>query len=349
MNFGSDNQTGTSKKIMDMLLKANNGVTPGYGEDEWTEKAQAKLEQIFEKDLNVFFVPTGTAANCLALSSMANPWDMVLCHNQAHIFMDESSAPEFFTGGARMHGLAHGDPKLLKSHLEDFIQTAGTDYPHNSRATVVSITQPNECGQIYSISEIKELSAYARKHNILLHMDGARFANALASLRCSPAEITWQAGVDILCLGATKCGAMMAEAVIIFNKELAMNFIYRRKRGGHLISKGRYFGAQFLAWLSDNHWLELADHANNMARKLSEGLAKKKNVRVVFPVKSNETFVIVKKKLAAKMEKEGAVFYEWYQGALPKNEKLKNDEMLIRLVTSFETTETEIEQFLKLI
>ena len=349
MNFGSDNQTGGSKQVLEMLNKANNGFTHGYGEDEWTLKAIEKLKKVFEKNISVFFVATGTAANCLALSSMVNPWEKILCHHQSHIIMDESTGPEFYTGGSRLTGLAQNDPKLLKSHLEKYILKAPTDYPHNSRATAVSITQPNESGQVYSIKEVKEISSFAHKNNILLHMDGARFANALVSLNCTPAEITWKAGVDVLCLGATKCGALMAEAIIFFNEDLATNFIYKRKRAGHLVSKGRIFGSQFVGWLENNHWLELAKHANSKAKKFTDILNSKKEVQVVYPVKSNEIFVIIKQTTAKKLEDNGAEFYEWYEESLPKDKTLAKDEVYIRLVTSFLTTDEEIEKFCNLL
>ena len=273
MFFGSDNQTGASLPVLEMIKNANTGCTHGYGDDKWTEKAVDKLKNVLEYDLEAYFVATGTASNALALSCLAQPWEAILCHQYAHILVDESTAPEYFTGGARLIPVSQGADKLTAQHLEDYFRKAGKELPHNPLAKALSITQASEAGLVYKPHEIKALTDVAKDEGLWVHMDGARFANALASLRCTSAELSWKSGVDVLCLGATKCGALCAEAVIFFNKELAKTFIHRRKRSGHLISKGRMFGAQFIGWLQNDHWLELAEHANYQAAQLAEAIS----------------------------------------------------------------------------
>jgi threonine aldolase len=349
MYFGSDNQTGASAQVLDMLTQANNEYTHGYGDDRWTEQAVEALKAVFECDLEAYFVPTGTAANSLALSCMVQPWEGILCHDSAHIILDESTAPELFTGGARMRPISQGEGKISPQHLQDYFQIIGTDYPHNVKAAALSITQASESGLVYTPSEVTALSAAAKDNGLSVHMDGARFANALASLGCTPAELTWKAGVDVLCLGATKCGALCAEVVIFFNKDLAQTFTHRRKRGGHLLSKGRLFGAQMVGWLKDNHWLDLAQHANSQATALAKQITAFDQLKLVWPVHSNELFVIMPKGLVDHLQAAGAEFYDWYVDTLPPNITLGEHEMFSRLVTSFITQDVQREDFCELI
>lgn len=348
MQFGSDNQTGASQAVLDMLLKANTGYTHGYGNDEWSNKAVGLLQQVFECDLEAFFVSTGTAANSLALSCMIQPWQSVLCHKQAHILSDESTAPEFFTGGGRIIAISRGAEKLMPDHVEQHFSVCGTDDPHNPRAGALSITQASETGLVYTPEEIKALSSAAHKKGLRVHMDGARFANAAAALHCSPAELTWKAGVDVLCLGATKCGALAAEAVVFFKRDLAQGFIHRRKRSGHLLSKGRFFGAQFVGWLQNGHWLQLAGHANQQAARLASELSLNPLVHIVWPVQANEVFAVVPRLLAQSLREAGAEFYEWYPESLPATCVFSETDVLIRLVTSFTTEEQHITRFCSL-
>jgi len=349
MYFGSDNQTGASSQVLEMLTQANSGYTHGYGDDQWTDKAIEALKTLFECDLEAYFVATGTAANSLALSCMVQPWEAILCHNNAHIILDESTAPELFTGGARMRSISQGEGKISPKHLQDYFQTIGTDYPHNVRATALSITQASESGLVYTPEQVSALSSIAKDNGLSVHMDGARFANAVASLQCSPAELSWKAGVDVLCLGATKCGALSAEVVIFFNKDLAQTFSHRRKRAGHLLSKGRLFGAQMVGWLQDDHWLELAQHANTQAAKLAEAIAAIDGLTLAWPVESNELFVIMPKGLADHLQAAGAEFYDWYIDTLPPNITIAEGEMFARLVTSFVTQDIQREDFCDLI
>ena len=347
MEFGSDNATGASPAILQALQEANAEVTPGYGDDRWTRRAEARLADVFECEVRAFFVATGTAANSLALSCLATPWQSILCHAESHIINDESTAPEFMTGGARLIPLAAGHGKLETADLERYFQQAGTLVPHNPQAAALSLTQSSELGLVYTPDEIAALTQVAQAHNVRVHMDGARFANAVAAIGSSPAELSWRAGVDVLCLGATKCGALAAEAVIFFNHKLADSFIHRRKRTGHLLSKGRLFGAQFMGWLNDNHWLDLARHANSMATTLAEALQTLPGVRMAWPTQANELFAILPRPLHERLSAAGAHYYEWPATGLAEHDALAADEVLVRLVTSFETRPEQIAEFLQ--
>jgi threonine aldolase len=348
MIFGSDNMAGASAKILNALVEANAAAVPSYGADRWTIDAERLLAEVFEHDLAAFFVTTGTAANCLALSAITQPWTAIVCHREAHILVDENSAPEFFTGGARMIPVAGVHGKITSDALRRTLEHLPADSPHNVRPGALSISQASEFGLVYRPEEIAALADVARSHGAAVHMDGARFANAVASLGCSPAELTWRAGVDVLCLGASKNGALAAEAVIFFDRKRAVDFANRRKRGGHLLSKGRFLGAQFTAWLSDAHWLDLARSANMAAGQLYEGLSRIRGVRVVWPVDANEVFAILPRSMADKLRAAGAVFYEWNPDSLPESERLSEDELLVRLVTSFLTRAEEIAEFLSI-
>lgn len=348
MQFGSDNQTGASEQVLKQIVDANNGHTHGYGDDDWSTQAKQKLNAVFESDAEIFFVATGTAANSLSLASLVKPWETILCHHQAHVLVDESTAPAFFTGGANLIAVSRQAGKLHPAHLQTYFDNTGTDAPHNPRAAALSLAQVNECGQVYSVEELKALTDLAHQHQLKVHMDGARFANALAAQQCTPAELTWKAGIDVLCLGATKCGCLSAEAVIFFDRELAKDFEHRCKRSGHLLSKGRFLAAQFHGWLENDHWLALAEHANQHAQKLAQGLQKIAGVRMAWPADANELFVILPQTMSDRLQQAGAEFYEWYAHALPPHEQLMDDEAFVRLVTSFKTTDAEVSQFLEL-
>ncbi len=349
MQFGSDNQAGASPKILQMLTEANNGFTHGYGEDQWCTRATRALEEFFNCRLEIFFVSTGTAANCLALSCMVQPWQTILCHHQSHILQDESTAPELFTGGARLVPITRRAGRLTLGHLEQYFNTFSEEPPHTPGSGALSITQVNEAGQVYSPAEITALCACAHEHGLLIHMDGARFANAACSLNCQPADITWRAGIDVLSLGATKCGALAAEAIVFFNRELAATFAQRRKRTGHLVSKGRLFGAQFVGWLQDDHWLELAAHANSQAEQLAAQLAQFPAIRFQWPRQANELFISLPTALADTLRDAGAEFYEWPPHALPPEAELSDEETFVRLVTSFRTTDQHISDFCRIL
>lgn len=346
MFFGSDNQSGASEQIIEALVAANQGVCASYGDDQWTEQAVAKVREVFEHpNCSVYFVTTGTAANCLALSSMVKPWQTIICHHQAHIAMDESTAPEFFTGGARLITLDEGSARLSFSQLQQYLQQP-LHAPHNPVPGALSLTQSNEAGQVYRPEEITQLADLAHAQGMKVHMDGARFSNALVSLGCSPADLSWRAGVDVLCLGASKNGCLSAEMVVIFDPQLAVDFEYRRKRTGHLLSKGRLLGSQVLAWFADQHWLDLARHANRQAQRLAEGLKQHADISVVWPVEANSLFVLLPRTLANALETQGAVFYDWDVRTLPSGVSCRDDQRFVRMVTSFVTSDADLDAFL---
>ena len=349
MQFGSDNQTGASRQILEMLTKANSDFTHGYGDDHWCRQAADDLKELFSCELEVFFVATGTAANSLALSCLAQPWETILCQHQAHIIQDESTAPEFFTGGARLIAISGQAGKLHIEHLKHYFEQLGDEPPHTPRTRALSITQVNESGLVYTPEELRVLCSFAHDRRMRVHMDGARFANAVATLDCSPAELTWKAGIDVLSLGATKCGAIAAEAVLFFDRDLAESFVHRRKRSGHLVSKGRFFGAQFVGWLKDKHWLKLATHANRQAKKLEEKLTLFSFISLVWPREANEIFVIMPKKLVRFLHDSGAEFYQWPNHSLPRGIELGNKSSFVRLVNSHATTDEHIDRFCELI
>lgn len=342
MIFGSDNMVGASASVLAAIQAANAGEAPSYGADPWCEAAEREIGRVFERAVRVFFVSTGTVANSLALSALVPPWGAVLCQRDAHILADESSAPEFFTGGARLMPLDDQDGKLVPAALAARLANPGHP-PHNTVPRAVSITQANERGLVYTPAEVAAIGEVARRHGLRLHMDGARFANAVAALGCTPAELTWRAGVDVLCLGASKNGALMAEAIVFFDTHLAQDFAHRVKRAGQMAAKGRFFGAQFSAWLKDGHWLNLAQQANAVARVLGEGLAGVPGARVVWPVQANEVFAVLPNALAARLRDAGAVFYDWLPDTLPAGTSLGSDECLVRFVASFASTRAQAE------
>ncbi len=291
----------------------------------------------------VFLVPSGTAANALALAQVTPPWGVVFCHAQSHIATDECGAPEFFGGGLKLAGLPGGDGKIAPATLEAALAGYGGHSPHQMVAAALSLTQAGEAGTIYRIDEIAHLSEIAHARSLAVHMDGARFANALVRLNTTPAQMTWQSGIDVLSFGATKGGALAAEAVVVFDPARAAFFGERRKRAGHLLSKHRFIAAQMAAYLAGDLWLELARHANAMADRLAQGL-KSVGFEPVWPVEANLIFVAVPRALDLKLKAAGASYYVRPSDTLD----LGADRVLLRLVTSFATEEAEIERFVNL-
>ena len=344
MFFASDNWAGAHAKIAERLLKEAGGFAAAYGTSDLDRKVEARLAEIFERDVAVFFVATGTAANSLSLASVQRPGGITFCHKEAHVAEDECGAPDFFSGArlATVEG-ANGkiDPKALEAKVARFPQ----DAVHHGRATAVTITQATEIGTIYSLAEIDAISAICRKNGLPLHMDGARFANALVALDATPAEMTWKRGVDLLSFGGTKNGCWCAEAIIVFDPDKAKEMPFIRKRAAQLFSKTRFISAQFDAYLEDRLWLGLARHANGMADGLRSGIETSPAARLAWPTASNEVFAIIPKPAAKAAEEKGAKFYEW---PIPETQPdlVGADETLIRLVTSFATTEADVEGFL---
>lgn len=345
MNFTSDNIVGASAPVLQALVQANGGAMPAYGNDDLTGRIKARFAEIFERDVAVFLVTTGTAANALALSAAVPPWGLCVCHREAHVIDDECGAPEFFMHGAKLAGLPGVGGKLTPETVSSYLKSlpkAVKQMPPKA----LSISQVTECGIVYSLDEIAALSAVCREHGLFLHMDGARFVNALVSLGCTPAEMTWKRGVDILSFGATKNGCLMAEAIVVFRPELAEALDYRAKRAGQIISKGRLIAAQLEGYFADDHWYANARHANRMATLLSQGLAALPGVRLAWPTEANEVFPIVPQAMDKALRAAGAQYHSWTEVSLPEAESVGADEALIRLVVSFATTEEDIRRFL---
>ena len=339
MYFASDNTAGIAPEILAAIGKANTGYALGYGNDEWTKRVEQRFADIFEREVAVFLVPTGTAANALAIAHLSPPWGAVLCHAGSHIATDECGAPEFFGGGLKLIGLPGEGAKISTATLRAALEGGAWGGPHHVSPSVLSLSQATECGTIYRVAETKELADIAHEHGMTVHMDGARLGNALARMNVSPAEVSWKVGVDVLSFGATKGGAMGAEAVIFFDAKRGAEMQSRRKRSGALASKHRFVAAQMEAFLDGDLWMRLARHANAMADALAAGLAKA-GCKPVWPVEANEVFAPITAEMDKRLRAAGAMYYPWPTEGLPK------DRILVRLVTSFQTTRGDVEMFL---
>ena len=342
MHFASDNTSGVPAQVLAALARANEGFAPGYGAEAAMEQLRDRLRSLFEApQAEVFLVATGTAANALAIATHCPPWAAVWCHAHAHIEEDECGAPEFYTAGAKLVPLpgAHGkiDPATLGARLDG----AAAVGVHNVQRGMLSLTNLTEAGTAYTPAETAALAAHARRHGIPVHLDGARFANALVAQNATPAELTWKAGVDVLCLGGTKNGLMGVEAVVMFDPARAWEFQLRRKRGGHLFSKHRYLSAQMAAWLEGDLWLDLARQANAMAARLEAGLAAVPGARLVHPRGGNILFATLPRRAHRAAQARGARYYLW-----PFDQSLEGDPdapLGCRLVASWCTTEAEVD------
>jgi threonine aldolase len=348
VNFASDNTAAIAPGILTALNRANEGFALGYGSDALTRTVERRLSDLFDKEVAVFLVPTGTAANALSLAHITPPWGGVLCHEQAHIVTDECGAPEFFGGGIKLIGLPGENTKLTPSTVATAIARYSGHAPHQVNAASLSITQATEGGTLYRVEEIAALAGLAHSHGLAVHMDGARFGNALARMNVSPAEAAWKAGVDVLSFGATKGGAFAAEAVVFFDPKRAAFMGERRKRAGHLLSKHRFLAAQFEGYLEGGYWLSLARHSNDMADLLADGL-RVAGARIVWPVEANIVFALLPKTLDAKLKEAGAAYYVRSNALAGNDVAIAPDQMLVRLVTSFATQRPEIEQFVSLV
>ncbi|MDB5640754.1 MAG: Threonine aldolase [Hyphomicrobiales bacterium] len=348
MDFASDNAGGASPRILQAVVAANSGFAPAYGADTYSQQAQDRLSEVFERECAVFLVTTGTAANALALAALTPPWGAVLCHEDAHINDDECGAPEFFTAGAKLVGLKGAHGKITPAALEDALARFPAGLVKQVQPAALSVSQATECGTLYTLEEVRTLAALAHGAGLRVHMDGARFANALETLGCSPAQASWQTGVDILSLGATKNGALACEAVVVFDPALAADLPFRRKRAGHTLSKGRFLGAQMVAWLEDNHWRELARHANAMAARLAIGLSEIPGVRTPWPRQVNEVFTVLPHEIDRALRSAGARYYDWGARGLTAMQAPGAHEVFVRLVTSFATTPEDVDQFLRI-
>ena len=334
VKFASDNVAGACPEVLDAILKANDGDRAPYGDDEISKNLQDKFSEIFEKEVIVFPTSSGTAANALALSTMTPSFGNIYCHKLSHINTDECGAPEFYTGGAKLIPLVGVDGKITSGELEQNI--SGVGIVHHTQPSSVSITQVCETGEVYELDEIKEITKVAHNHNLNMHMDGARFANALVSLNCTPAEMTWKSGIDVLSFGATKNGCIAAEAIIFFKPELVGNLSFLMKRAGHLLSKMRFVSAQLEAYISNNVWLDNAKNANEMGKKLSEGLIKHNSIKLAYPTQANEVFAKFPREVIEHLNSEG---YKMNEDEL--------DGQAARLVAAWNTKISDVESFLE--
>jgi threonine aldolase len=337
MDFRSDNTHGASPEIAAALTTANTGTETSYGDDTASKALVARFADLFEHEVAVFPVVTGTAANALALSVTTPPFGAVYCHAEAHIMVDECGAPEFYAGGAKLVPLDGADGKIAADDLAAALAADGTGNVHQVQPATLSLTQLTECGTAYRVDEIAALAGVARGHGLRVHMDGARFANALVGLGCTPAEMTWRAGVDILSFGATKNGAWAAEAVVVFAPELAAEMAFRRKRAGHLLSKMRFVAAQLEAYLTDELWLRNAAHANAMAGRLAQGLGAVPGAGLAHPVDGNQLFVRLPAATIEALSADGFMFHRWPETVA--------NATVVRLVTAFDTSEADIAAF----
>ena len=304
--FKSDNTAPVAPQIMAALNAANEDYARGYGEDPWSLQLEQRFAALFEHEVRVFPVSTGTAANALALATLVPPYGAVLTHEESHIVRDECGAPEFMSGGARLMLLSGAGAKVTPSALDQALAANPTSV-HTVQPRALSLTQATELGTVYQCAELTEICSHAHARGLRVHMDGARFANAVASLGCTPADITWRAGVDVLSFGATKNGALTAEAVVFFDTSLVADFEFRRKRAAHLLSKMRYVSAQLLAYLEDDLWLKLAKRANTLASRIAAAAGR----HGLHPVEANEIFVKLGDARIAALRARGFEFYDW--------------------------------------
>jgi threonine aldolase len=333
MNFSSDTAAPAHPAILEAMLAASKGPSPSYGSDPWTASARKALSEVFETDLDIWLVSSGTAANALALATLCPPHGGVLCHNEAHIERDERGAPEFFTGGAKLSLLHGAHARIEMSALREKIAANRHAFMHETPAHVLSLSNLTESGAAYRPFEIAERAALAREAGLAVHLDGARLANALVSTGASAAEMTWRSGVDALCFGATKNGAVGCEAIILFGaaRQRAHDLMVRAKRAGHMPPKMRFLGAQMSAYLKDGLWLQLARRANTSATSLATTLTRA-GAELAHPVDGNEVFAHLPDGMADRLSAAGATFYPWIDGSH-------------RFVCSWATEPSEIDAF----
>ncbi len=341
MHFASDNAGPVHPRVISALIDANDGHAMAYGADRWTEAATARIRELFEApDATVHLVATGTAANALALSTLAKPWDAIFCTEMAHIHEDECNAPELYTGGAKLLALPAPNAKLEPDVLRSAMERLGS--VHGPQRGPVSITSVTEKGSVYALEEIRAVTSVTREFGSRVHLDGARFANAVASLSCSPADMTWRAGVDAVSFGGTKNGLMGVEAIVLFDPSLSWELELRRKRAAHLFSKHRYLGAQMLAYLQDGLWLEMAQAANSALSLLVEGL-RAQGFAPVWEPQANLVFVRLPRAVHQRLRAAGAAYHLW-DGPLETGDP--DEPLLCRLVCDWSTGQGAVDRFL---
>ena len=345
MNFASDNTGPVHPQVMAALARANDGHAMPYGADPLTAEVTERIRAIFEApEAVVFLVATGTAANALILSTLGPPWSVAFCARTAHVQEDECGAPEFLSGGMKLALVDGPDGKMDPGALGAAIAAEGTRGVHGPARGPVTLTQATEKGTLYALPELRALTAVARDSGLPVHMDGARFANALVALGCTPAEATWRAGVDALSLGGTKNGLMGVEAAVFFDPARAQAFDYRRKRSAHLVSKHRYLAAQMAAYLEDDLWLRSARAANAAMARLAAGLAAHPAVRLLYPPQANILFAEWPRRLHRRLVAAGAHYYLWSGGL----DGPDDEPLTARLVTDWSAAPEAIDRFLAL-
>jgi len=332
-DFASDNTASICPEAWAALQEANASYAAAYGEDRWTAALCDRIREIFETDCDVYFVFTGTAANALALAQMCPSFRSIICYQNAHLQTDECGAPEFFTSGSKLVLVGGANGKLGIGQMRALLKRQ-TDL-HSHKLGAISIAQATEFGTVYTRDEIAAIGGLARSRNLFLHLDGARFANAIVSLNCTPRAVTWEIGVDVLCFGGTKNGTAAGELVIFFNKEISKEFDYRLKQAGQLGAKMRFLAAQWLGLLKGDVWLRNARHANHMARQLAENLQRKADVEVVFPVEANAVFARMDDDFVRGLQADGWHFYKFIEPDI------------YRLMCSWATTESGIDDFVR--
>lgn len=333
MNLRSDNEAPAAPQILQALIAANAGHAHAYGRDGWSAQLNARFSEVFETDTAVFPVATGTAANALAVAQTCPPYGAVFCHETAHLNVDECGAPEFYAHGAKLIALPGAHGKLAPAAIRNAIEWLGEDV-HQPQPALLSLTQATECGTVYSRAEIEALGALARSLGLRCHLDGARFANALVATGATPAELTWRAGIDLMSFGATKNGALGAEALLFFDRALAAGFARRRMQAGHLLSKQRYVSAQLLACLDQDLWLVTARQANEAARRIGAALEAHSRATVIHPVEINQVFVRLEPELDAELRAAGIEYLSW-----------PGEPDLYRLVAPYNLERHQLERF----
>ncbi len=345
MFFASDNAGPAHPKVLEALATANYGYALPYGSDPLTAQVTEQIREVFEApDAAVYLVSLGTAANSLALATLTKPWKTVFCHRLSHIHEDECNAPEFYSGGSKLTLVDGPDAKMTPETLRAAIAAEESRGVHGPQRGPVSITNVTERGTLYSVAEIEALNTVVEDYHLPIHLDGARFANAQVALGCTPAEMTWKAGVDAVSFGGTKNGLMCVEAVIFFDPDYAWEFELRRKRGAHLFSKHRFLAAQMAAALEGDLWLEMASAANASAARLAAGL-REVGAGFLFEPQANMMFPTFPRHIHQKLHEAGAVYYVW-EGSLEGDDP--DESLAARLVTNWATTDEDVDQFLGL-
>jgi threonine aldolase len=342
VNFASDNWAGATPEVMAALARANAGFSPGYGGDDLTAAVRRRFAETFEHDVAVFFTATGTGSNALSMAACARPGGLIFCATDAHMRTDELGASEFFTQGMKLIPVPCRHGKMSPAALTEALAA----YPEGNRTgrpTVLSLTNATEAGTLYTAQETAALAEIAHAHGLFVHLDGARFGNAVAALNVPPAALSSGAGVDLMSFGGTKNGCWAAEAILVFNTSGLGDLDVLKSRAGHTFSTARFVAAQFEAYLTDDTWLKTAGHANAQARRLADGISRK--ARLGWPAEANEIFPILPKTTIARLRAAGASFHPW-----PAAEaEVGADEEMLRLVTSWATTAEDVERFLSLL